>query len=230
LLLEAWKESTFRPYVRHRLNPDLEANNKAWTRYANRYGHVQKLETRKYRNRSGELVEREVAVGVKMTLEGNTHYPQQWRWATGLGLYGMVASGFVFEWSGDAPPEVLCRMEIATEVWLRRARQVWPKIAHGLDCDSDGVKDFWGSAVDGSGELVNKPSWYDIHNGVNVGRLCPRSHGRQQMFVKRAEKIDLDPYGAVRLTDLGTPVDFDGQIAWADAMRAQLEQMDAPWK
>ena len=229
LLLEAWKESTFRPYVRHRLNPDLEANDKAWVRYADRYGHGQVFETRKYRNKAGDLVERKVAVGVELQPTGNRHYRKQWRWTTGLGLYGMVASGFAFEWAADAPPEVLCRIEIATEIWLRRARQVWPKIAHGLDCDRDGVKDFWGSAVDEAGEPMDEPSWYDMHNAVNVGRLCPRSYGRQQMFVKRARKLELDPYGPVRLTDLGTPVELDEQMAWAEAIRAELEGMEAPW-
>lgn len=229
LLLEAWKESTFRPYVRHRLNPDLEANDKAWTIYASRYGHETRYETRKWRNRQRKLIEGQVAVGVTMKPDGNRHYAKQWRWATGLGLYGMVASGFAFEWDPQAPPEALCRIEIATEVWLRRARQVWPKIAHGLDCDHDGEKDFWGSATDPEGRPLDEPSWYDLHNAVNVGRLCPLGASRRALFEARAAKLDLDPYGPVRLTDLGTPVSPENQAEWARAMQDRLADMDSPW-
>jgi hypothetical protein len=210
LHLEALKESSWRPYARHRLNPDKEANRNGWVRNAKRYGHEK------------------VSSSVKVADDGNPHYGDRRRWSTGLGLFGMNTAGFTATWDRMAPPEVLCREEIAVETWMRRARQSWKKIAGGVDCDGDGTKDFYGTACDPKRMLEGldaacDPSWYDMHNAVNVGKLCPRSLKRQGMFARRAAKLNLDPYGRVRLGDLGKPVEQSGQLAWADRMRRELE-------
>jgi len=206
LQLEALKESSYRPWARHRLNADLEANATAYWRMADYYGH--ELEGRR----------------LVLHDEGNRHYRYHTRWRTGLGYFGMNAAGFAWEWSPEAPPEVLCREEVAVEVWLRRARRVHRKLTSGIDCDRDPAngREFHGTARDGG------VSWYDLHNGVNVGKLCPTTKKRQAAFVRRAQNEDLDPWATVSAEDLGEPVERSDQLDWSERITAKLDQIERP--
>lgn len=211
LRLEAQKESSMRPWARHRLNPDREANRLGWHRHAARYGH---------RTEGGQVV---------FDAGGNVHYRERDRWSTGLGYFGANAALHTATWDPAAPPEVLCLEVPATETWLRRARRARAKIASGIDCDGDGEREFHGTAC---GADQCEPSWYDIHNAVAAGKLCPASRKRQDAFVRRAQGVELDPYGPVRAEDLGQPIPTDPDEQWAVAKQLS-ETMDAkttaPW-
>ena len=211
LKLEAVKESTFRPWKRHRLNPDKEANRRGWHRHAKRYGH-------------------EVSGGhVSFRDDGNVHYRDVERWQTGLGYYGANAALHTATWDPDAPPEVLCLEAVSTETWLRRARRSWSKISSGIDCDGDGKREFRGTSCDLSTGKC-QPSWYDVHNAVAAGKLCPASLKRQAKFARRANKLGLNPYGAVRLGDLGEPIPQATQWAEVQRITARMDaETTAPW-
>ena len=228
LALEALKESTWRPWVRHRLNPDHEANKLGHLNHAERYGHVIG-EVKRMVKRGNRYVERSVDA-IEYSEDGNPHYRDMYRWEYGVGLFGMNAAGFTFEWDNMAPPEVLCLEPVAIEVWLCRARRSHRKLVSGVDCDRDGSREFHGTAaVDG--QQVGAPSWYDLHNAVNVGTLCPTSRARQRRFEDRAEKVGLDPFAPVAYKDLGSPIDEESQNTWAGALLQELErELPAPWE
>ncbi len=228
LSLEALKESTWRPWIRHRLNPDHEANQRAHMTHAERYGHAVKQVDRMV-PRGNREVKRTYDV-LSYQDDGNPHYREPERWQYGLGLFGMNAAGFTFEWDDMAPPEVLCLEPVAVEAWLRRARRSHRKLVSGIDCDRDGVREFHGTGAR-DGVQVGAPSWWDLHNAVNVGTLCPTSEERRRKFAARAERVDLDPMAPVAYEDLGIPVDDDSQNTWAGALLEQMErELPAPWE
>jgi len=116
LNLVAQRETTMRPWKRHRLNGDVAYARTAWEKTAKSYEG------------------------------GNKHYRQRWRWEYGLGLYGANAALFTRLWSKAAPPEVLCREVEATEAYLRAARRGWRKLAGGIDCDGKPGREWFGVA------------------------------------------------------------------------------------
>lgn len=211
LALVVLRESTWKPYVRHQLNPDLKANKSRWKRddedYGwditfDEYGNIEKAE--------------------KLRPDANPHYPEMGRWSEGIGWHGHNAALRVREWDVQAPPEVLCREVEATEVYLRVARRVWRKIAAGLDCDGDGVREFFGSGTRG-GEPA--PAWVDVHRGASGGKLCPHEviDGR---FTARAnrKKAQIDAYEGIGLGFLGTPIPRETQNERAEEIRALMDE------
>lgn len=199
LRIVALRESTWRPWKRHRLNPDIVAAKTAWSRRSRKYGWI--LDEGKARRR---------------VHDPNEHFLKRHRWM-GLGLYGQNAALWVTGWDAHAPPEILCREPESTETYLRRARSVWRKIRGGLDCDRDGKPDFWGSAQRYTPNVAWRPSWADIHRGTSGGRLCPND--RPSSFIRRARTIKLDAQAPVEFAMLGRQVPKEGQQAWADATR-----------
>lgn len=192
LSLEALKESSWRPWKRHRLNPDLQANSRSYFHQAKHYGYSFE--------RDRGLVE--IGDGA------NPYYIQDLRWTTGLGWYGQNAALWTFVWDPKAPPEILCNEVIATEVALRRARRVVGKLESGVDCDGDGEREYHGTSCD---EEHCYPSWYDIHNATQRGSLCPSGEKSMAAFGRRARKNNLPSLERVTKPMLGTPIPRESQ-------------------
>jgi hypothetical protein len=188
LVLVATRESTLRPWKRHRLSPDIKANNSSWFQQAKRYGWTVVLD---------------YAGGIRTmdsSRDANPYYANRHRWM-GLGLYGQNASINVAVLDRLAPPEVLCRTDLATETYLRQLRNAWLKLEAGVTCEG---KPFHGSSPDG------RAAWIDAHRAASTGRICG-PHPRDHDFKTRASRIrvgdahpfELDPYEGIHLSWLG---------------------------
>lgn len=188
LVLVATRESTLRPWKRHRLSPDIKANNSAWFQQAGRYGWKITLDE------VGGIRKRDSVRGA------NPYYGERHRWM-GLGLYGQNSSINVAMLDTRAPPEVLCRTDLATETYLRQLRAAWAKLEAGVACEG---KTFRGSSSDG------RQAWIDVHRAASTGRICG-PHPRDSDFQSRAKRIrvrkerpyELDPYEGIPLSWLG---------------------------
>jgi hypothetical protein len=212
------RETTGRPWKRHRLNPDLSANVQAWVRRADDYGWNVELvcDSGNRRCRKSEL-----AIGDYTPMDGvesNPHYGQRHRWQYGLGPYGQNAALYVENWDPMAPPEILCRELESTEAYLRNARVAVRKLASGVDCDGDGKKDHWDK----------QPTWSIVHGAASSGKLCPPNtkgeRGMMERFRDRAERDGLDPDGIVTLETLGKPIDPGRQNEIAAEIYAIVNQ------
>lgn len=209
LQVVAQRETTMRPWKRHRLNGDIKASKNAYESQAGQYGHKTLTKPVVWRGRRVQQV-----IGMELLVDGNEHYAQRWRWEYGLGMYGQLAPYWTATWAADAPPEVLCRLPEASETYLRGLRRSWRKIAGGIDCDKDGEREWHGTG--------GHPTWHDVHRATSGGKLCP---GPGTRFDKRALRVGLDPYQRVRLGDLGQPIPREGQNERADQIRDLLEVM-----
>jgi hypothetical protein len=211
------RETTARPWKRHRLNPDKVANEKAWVRQASRYGW--KVETvcsnGKERCRSNMKVVKDY---YPISENANPHYGDIWRWEFGLGGLGQNAALWTGGWDTMAPPEILCREVEQFETYLRRARKVVADLANGIDCDGDVKKDYWNKS----------PTWVDVHRAASGGKVCPKTNASRKKFEDafrhRAESAGLDPDEVVTLEMLGNPIERDGQNERAAEIYVQLEK------
>ena len=205
LWLVYYRETTGRPWKRHKLSPDLHANQLSWSRdrMARRYGW--KVETSKRGNVEGFT---------RIAHDANEHYTQEHRWRAGLGPYGMNAAGWTATWDPHAPPEILCREVESTEAYLRRARQVWRKLKGGVDCNRDGDVDY-----------QREPTLGLIHRGASGGRICPRG-GEVTLkdgFLRRMKRMGLNPDKPVLLSFFGTPIERERQNERAGEIYEVLE-------
>ena len=207
LRVVALREATWKPYARHRLNPDIRANASAWMKRADRYGWAVELD------KTGAVTKT-----TKLRNDANPHYGDWWRWSKGLGWYGHNTAVHLPDWDEVAPPEVLCREVEASEAYLRAARRAWRKIASGLDCDKDGERDWYGS---GEHDGKPMPTWADVHQGASGGKLCPLAWSHER-FAKRAKRAKLDPNEAIGLGRLGEPIPRDRQNEIAAEIRAVM--------
>lgn len=187
----AQREANHKPYQGHLLNPDIKAARSSWRKHAHRYRwHVEV-------DKWGEVT------SAYPTLPGfNLFYEDRWRWR-GLGLYGQNTPLWITSWDMRAPPESFCREIPSSEAYLRTTRAVWRKINGGVDCDGDGVRDWYGSGILADGTVL--PTWADVHQGASVGKLCPRQKPHDK-FAARASKIDLDADEPIHLVRLGKQI------------------------
>ena len=206
--LIALRESTWKPYVRHHLNPDIHANETAWGNRDEDYGWDIAID--EYGN---------IASAKRLRPDANDHYPEMGRWSTGVGWYGQNAPIYVQEWDVEAPPEILCREVEASESYLRVTRRVWKKVRSGLDCDQDGEREFFGSATL-NGEPW--PSLADVHQGASGGKICPRANFHER-FVRRAKRAKLNAYEPIMLEQLGEPIPKATQNEMAAEIRAAMK-------
>lgn len=208
LSMVGMRETTLRRWKRHRLNDDIRSNKHSWLRHATRYGH-------QYRVQKIRGVDK--VVGVTMAKDGNPYYGDPDRWRTGVGLYGMNAAGFAFEWHQNAPPEVLCDDIIATEVYMRVARRALRKLRGGIDCDGDGSREWRGSG-DGA------PTLRDIHRAVSGGKLCPGKREIGNVSARAVKsKVNLDMVVGPR--DLLTPFEPESQVSEWRELKSKLNSM-----
>lgn len=217
LRLVALRETSYRPWKRHRLNPDQSANDRAYVRQAKRYGVEVQLRCADGKKRCKSNMKIVDSI-TPISPDYNAHYEQQWRWHYGLGWYGQVSALHVATWDPQAPPEVLCREVVATESYLRSMRSNWQKLNSGVHCERGTPNEFV--------RQIDNPTWLDLHHATAGGSTCPKSGwGKAETsFRKRAERVGLDPDQPVSLDMLGDPIDRATQNEVAQDIEAMLNE------
>lgn len=235
------RETTARPWKRHRLNPDEAANRRAYVRQAHTYGWHIELEcpNERLRCKTEDKVIASIAPfpGAK---QRNPHYLDQHRWQYGLGGRGKNSALGVQDWDLMAPPEILCLEIPDTEAYLRDARHAVDVLrGSGVSC---GERTYRGRAtklVDGDdGEKteieVAEPSWIDIHRVASGGKFCPRNTKTAAKFetnLRRGlERMGVRPDEPVTREMLGRPIPRDSQNEIAFETLAHLDRLlPPPW-
>jgi len=210
------RETTGRPWKRHRLSGDIRFANSQWYKQHRKYGWaVAKNKKNEFAwvkpcrdLPTGDREDRSVTK-CRYT-EPSPHFRDRKRWGYGLGPYGQTAAIWTAVWDPQAPPEILCGEVESTETYRRGARRVWKKLAGGVMC---------------SGKLYKpQPTWEDIHRAVSGGKLCPGKKGSPD-FRRRAKHWGLDPDQRVTLKMLGEPLPRDEQNVRAVGIYALLDGM-----
>lgn len=207
LWIWALRESSYRPYKRHRLNPDQEAAYTAWQRFRHtdareqHYRDIMKKSSAK--DGTNDFWKAKAALHRTLVYKDNPTYEARWRWSTGYGLYGMQPIYHVKRWDRNAPPEILCDPVVATVTAVWAARTIRD------NCVSMGFP--------GTYETVNR--------GYSSGH-CKLRPGWSKYFQRRAERAGLD---ASELAQLGKAwpkktTDRDEVLAH---MRAKIAEDDA---
>jgi len=199
------RETSARPWKRHRLDPDRIANERAYVRQAKRYGWI--VETtcpKKKRYRSRDCYISKVYEDPEVK-QSNPHYGNQYRWMFGNGGLGQNTALWTKTWDKMAPPEILCLEPAQFETYLRNARDIVANLDSGIDCDGDIEKDYWDHA----------PTWSVVHRGASGGKTCPpknkaKAAEHEEKFKKRA-KNRIDPDKVVTSQMLGKPIKKEGQ-------------------
>lgn len=176
----ALRESSYRPWKRHRLNPDREAAWVAWNRHRWTKSREKHYKTVMQTNsaKDGTQAYWQAKAGLRRILsyKDNPTFGAPYRWSTGLGLYGMQPIYHVKRWDPNAAPEILCDPIVATVVAVWAARTV------RNNCVSKGFDDTY--------ETVNR--------GYSSGS-CKLRPKFAKYFLKRAVRNGLDPKAAPRL-------------------------------
>jgi len=157
----ALHESTWNPEAIHILNPDREANQRAWKRHS--YSRNKELQLEAALRRTNAQQKEYWSIKADLAdvrlYKGNPHWndhvaysyvipahtgrdgkevPKQSTdesrnvWSFGYGLYGMYAVGYVKIWDKQAPPWILC----ADEGIVATIIQVWAARNNTKECDS----------------------------------------------------------------------------------------------
>lgn len=249
------RETTGRPFKRHRLDPDEAANKKAYVREASAYGWVVELACevegrsvkRCPRYRSGPMKGKK-RVYIKDTYpdpaasQHNPYYDERYRWEYGLGPVGKNVAYGVQDWDLMAPPEVLCLEVPGIEAYLRDARQAARRYRNGgVECDGERYRgralrpiiDPVTREVMGERE-VEEPSWFDIHRLASAGAWCPKKGTKaaehRRKFRAQMEARGLDPDQPVTEAMLGTPLEREGQWERAQKVLGHLDAvLPSPW-
>lgn len=188
LLIPYDRETTRRPFKRHRLDADLRAGRTAWFAHAKDYGWAPKLD------KKGYFVDME-----KADDDANEAFYERSRWHYGLGPFGQNVTLWVNVWDKQAPPEILCREPVAVETYLRKSREVVNKLHHGIRCSGKYYEN-------------KKPTWEVIHRAVSSGKICPATSKEKNAikksnnFKKAASKHGINPDEPVTLKMLGAPI------------------------
>lgn len=217
LRLVSLRETSYRPWKRHRLSPDQAANDRAYVRQAKRYGVEVKTVCANGQKRCKKS-EKIISLVTPTKSDFNPHYNDLWRWHYGLGLYGQVSALHVAAWDPMAPPEVLCREVVATESYLRAMRSNWAKLSGGVHCNRGKDDEFV--------RQVDNPTWMDLHHAVAGGSTCPKPGWPKaaKQFQKRADRVGLDPDQPVTLDMLGEPVSRDTQYEYLLDVESKLDK------
>lgn len=238
------RETSRRPWKRHRLNPDVNANRDAWVSQAGAYGWEVELLCANGKKKCKK--KDRVIANYNPTESGeyNPHYGDRWRWQYGLGGYGKNSALGAQDWDPMAPPEVLCLEVPGTEAYLRDARTAIRKYtgARPPECKGEPYRGRSHlTTASGEPELgligeevwVDRPSWRDVHRVASGGKWCPRigNGDKRRKFNKRMARAHLDPDEAVALEDLGRPVGRETQNAVAAATLAEIDAvLPPPWR
>lgn len=167
----ATHESSLNPEAIHILNPDLEANSRAWARHSYNRTKELTLESRlaKADARTKEYWSLKAKLADVRLYKGNPHWEDRLAydfvvpqhkvssgtvlpeerlaesrnvWAFGYGLYGMYAVGYVKNWDREAPPWILCSHQGVVATII----QVWAARKAQAECDNltDKNPEKWG--------------------------------------------------------------------------------------
>lgn len=226
------RETTARPWKRHRLDPDQQANEQAWVRLADRYGWQVNMACDNGRKRCSKAHKVIVDYYPDPKAEVfNPHYGDRHRWQ-GLGGYGKNSALGVSDWDRLAPPEILCLEVPGTEAYLRDARHgVEVFRGSGAPCPDGRYHGRAIRVVDGVEQTVAEPSWIDVHRVASGGKFCPRDTKYEGLFRKRMQAVGLNPDEPVTLDMLGRQIPRATQHETADQILARLEAVLAPpWR
>lgn len=242
------RETGRRPFKRHRLDADQQANETAWVKQASTYGWVVELGCEvpgrsvercpRFRNgpRKGKkrIIVRDYYPDPNAKTQ-NPHYGDQDRWRYGLGPFGQNAAYGVQDWDKMAPPEALCLEAVSVEAYLRDARHA-VRVYRGERPPTCAGEIYRGRALR-NGMEVQEPSWVDVHRVASGGNWCPRSTSNKKSismlanFKEALRRHGIDADEPVTELMLGNPVPREGQWARAvTAMRAVEEQLPPPWE
>lgn len=198
------RETTGRPWKRHRLESDVRAAKTTWYEQAVEYGWSVAVD------KAGEVASIKPA-----TEHPNPHYTERHRWHFGLGPIGQNAALWVDDWDRQAPPEVLCRAVPAFEAYLRKARETLKVLRAGIRCSGQRYRE-------------TRPTWATIHRALNLGSICPPSTDRHRAGLERfrtaAAAQDIDPDREIGIPDLGAPIPVDGQNDRAAEIEEAVER------
>jgi hypothetical protein len=208
------RETTGRPWKRHRLNGDIAMAKSEWYLQQRRYGFAIAKDRRGQissvfacRSLSKKKGEPHWFDACRKK-DPSPHYADQERWAYGLGPYAMNAALFTASWDPLAPPEILCGEVEPSEVYLRTARRVWRKLRGGITCKGKPYRP--------------TVTWEVLHRGVSGGQLCPAKKPSDR-FRAAARRVGLDPDQVVTLEMLGEPIRKENQNEVAAGMVAILD-------
>lgn len=205
-LLWIWasRESSYRPYKRHRLSPDREAAYSAWQRFRHtdykEAGYRRTMKRSSAKDGTKDFWVAKAALSRILVYKDNPTYEARWRWSTGYGLYGMQPIYHVKRWDPNAPPEILCDEVVATVTAIWAARQIRDT------CVSQGYP--------GTYETVNR--------GYSSGHCEPRPSWAKY-FRKRAEREHLDVKQPARLGNRW-PSETTDRAKILEHMRAKITE------
>jgi hypothetical protein len=159
-----FRETTARPWKRHRLPADTAANRLAWVKEARDYGWIVELQCedgrpltqgpdgawrdakgrrcRKGRDRKGGYTrDRHVIADYypdPAAEQHNPYYGERYRWQYGNGGLGKNTAYGTQDWDKMAPPEILCHEVAGFEAYLRDARHAVRTFrGGGVDCGDE---------------------------------------------------------------------------------------------
>lgn len=253
-----FRETTARPWKRHRLNPDVVANVLAWVNEASVFGwkvemlcadgrNLEKDREGRWRDQRGRgCAKRNLVVGNYYpdpeADRHNPHFGERDRWQYGLGPVGKNTAYGTQDWDVMAPPEILCREPEGFEAYLRDVRHAVrtfrsnkPPVCNGIPYRGRAIR----HVKDAEGKVISEfevlePSWYDAHRVASGGKFCPRKSAKaadyRRKFAKRMESAGLRPDEPVTIDMLGRPISRDTQNEVASEIHKQLDaKLPSPW-
>lgn len=153
LLLVAKRESDYQSGIYHTKSEDLIASNKAWERLHNSTYYL-----------------------------NNTYSNNSDLWQT-YGLFGMNSNYFVYLWSENANPKIMCDPINDVIFYKLKSEEIFDKLEKS-EC---------------------KTNWYNIHKGVNNGKVC-RGDKLNKRFIERAKGRNLKHKRDVNRKELGVEI------------------------
>lgn len=195
LRVMALRESTFRPWKRHRLNPDLRAASIALERNADVF------------EGNPAMADPDRWTSIGMLGQSPANWLQRWDpMAPPETLCGEV----------EAAEAHLRAARIAIEKIAEH------KVDCDGDGFREYLGSACYDGKFPGGRTGCWPSWYDVSR-VNSGSLCPGSQAHRDAFAARAHRVGLDPWAPVTPRDLGESIPRDGQDVIAAELRAKMD-------
>jgi hypothetical protein len=181
-------EASLNPEAIHILNPDLDANSRAWTRHSYNRSKELALEAQlaKADARTKEFWSVKAKLADVRLYKGNPHWNDRLQynyvipetkgregqkipgermpesrnvWQFGYGLYGMYAVGYVKNWDREAPPWILCSHQGVVATIIN----IWAARKAQAEC---------------AALSANNPDKYGTDGGSNLGVLRRLARGK----------------------------------------------------